>query len=170
MAPGSSKRDSMREGRLAALFRKTDEEPEAKATPKAKPAPAPEPEPVREEPVERERPAVPHPALSPQPEAPVDEPRIPTPQERLRHAFSADIPENVLEAPTLRRSTPDRDPFARYEAPTPGVVGSPVLRVIGVGGAGVNAVNRMVEAEVEGVEFVAINTDLQSLQQSTADI
>src|SRR5213078_4650261 len=39
-----------------------------------------------------------------------------------------------------------------------------------VGGAGVNAVNRMVEAEVEGVEFVAINTDLQSLQQSTADI
>jgi cell division protein FtsZ len=42
--------------------------------------------------------------------------------------------------------------------------------VVGVGGAGVNAVNRMVEAEVEGVEFVAINTDLQSLQQSTADI
>ena len=43
----------------------------------------------------------------------------------------------------------------------------PVIRVVGVGGAGVNAVNRMVEAEVEGVEFVAINTDLQSLQQST---
>ena len=39
-----------------------------------------------------------------------------------------------------------------------------------VGGPGVNAVNRMVEAEVEGVEFLAINTDLQSLQQSTADI
>src|SRR4051794_5508649 len=161
MAPGPSKRASMREGPLAALFRKTDgEEPEAKATPKAKPAPAPAPEPVREaerleepKPVARERPAVPHPALSPQPETPVDEPRIPTPQERLRHAFSADIPENVLEAPSLRRATPDRDPFARYEAPTPGVVGSPVLRVIGVGGAGVNAVNRMVEAEVEGVEF-----------------
>ena len=49
-------------------------------------------------------------------------------------------------------------------------VGQPVLRVVGVGGAGVNAVNRMVEAQVEGVEFVAINTDLQSLQQSTADI
>ena len=44
-----------------------------------------------------------------------------------------------------------------------------MLRVVGVGGAGVNAVNRMVEAEVHGVEFVAINTDLQSLQQSTAD-
>ena len=46
----------------------------------------------------------------------------------------------------------------------------PVLRVVGVGGAGVNAVNRMVEAEVEGVEFLAINTDVQSLQQSTADV
>ncbi|HEX4283066.1 MAG TPA: cell division protein FtsZ, partial [Solirubrobacteraceae bacterium] len=41
-------------------------------------------------------------------------------------------------------------------------------RVVGVGGGGVNAVNRMVEAEVEGVEFLAINTDLQSLQQSAA--
>lgn len=44
-----------------------------------------------------------------------------------------------------------------------------VLRVVGVGGAGVNAVNRMVEAQVPGVEFVAINTDLQSLQNSNAD-
>jgi cell division protein FtsZ len=44
-----------------------------------------------------------------------------------------------------------------------------VIRVVGVGGAGVNAVNRMVEAEVEGVEFLAVNTDLQSLKQSTAD-
>ena len=45
-----------------------------------------------------------------------------------------------------------------------------MLRVVGVGGAGVNAVNRMVEAEIEGVEFLAINTDLQSLQQCTADV
>jgi len=42
--------------------------------------------------------------------------------------------------------------------------------VVGVGGAGVNAVNRMVEAEVAGVEFIALNTDLQSLQQSSADV
>jgi cell division GTPase FtsZ len=45
----------------------------------------------------------------------------------------------------------------------------PQLRVVGVGGAGVNAVNRMIEAEVAGVEFVAVNTDAQSLQQSDAD-
>ncbi len=50
----------------------------------------------------------------------------------------------------------------------PRTVGTPVLRVVGVGGAGVNAVNRMVEAEIEGVEFLAINTDLQSLQTSAA--
>jgi cell division protein FtsZ len=42
--------------------------------------------------------------------------------------------------------------------------------VVGVGGAGVNAVNRMVEAHIPGVEFMAINTDLQSLQQSSADV
>ena len=170
MAPGPSKRASMREGPLAALFRKTDEEqPEAAAAP---PPPEPEPEPVREEPVARERPSVPHPGLRPQPqmEPAREEPRVPTPQERLRHAFSADIPENLMDsAPAIRR-TPDHDPFARYESASPSIAGSPVLRVVGVGGAGVNAVNRMVEAEVEGVEFVAINTDLQSLQQSTADI
>jgi cell division protein FtsZ len=46
----------------------------------------------------------------------------------------------------------------------------PVIRVVGVGGAGVNAVDRMVEAQIPGVEFMAINTDLQSLHQSTADV
>src|ERR687883_744936 len=54
--------------------------------------------------------------------------------------------------------------------PAPRVVHEPILRVVGVGGAGVNAVNRMIEAGVAGVEFVAINTDLQSLQQSSADV
>ena len=45
-----------------------------------------------------------------------------------------------------------------------------MIRVIGVGGAGVNAVNRMIDAGISGAEFLAINTDLQSLQQSTADV
>ncbi len=43
-----------------------------------------------------------------------------------------------------------------------------ILRVIGVGGAGGNAVNRMVSAEFKGVDFVAINTDLQVLRESSA--
>ena len=45
-----------------------------------------------------------------------------------------------------------------------------VIKVVGVGGGGTNAVNRMVEAGIPGVEFMAINTDLQSLQQSLADV
>lgn len=47
--------------------------------------------------------------------------------------------------------------------------GQPLIVVAGVGGAGVNAVNRMVEAGISGVEFIAINTDVQSLQSSAAD-
>src|SRR5690606_8420010 len=46
----------------------------------------------------------------------------------------------------------------------------PVIRVVGVGGGGTNAVNRMVEAGITGVEFIAINTDAQSLQDSNADV
>ncbi|MBO4384303.1 MAG: cell division protein FtsZ [Clostridia bacterium] len=44
------------------------------------------------------------------------------------------------------------------------------LKVIGVGGAGGNAVNRMVEAGLENVEFISINTDLQALSTSRADV
>lgn len=43
-----------------------------------------------------------------------------------------------------------------------------VIRVIGVGGAGSNAVNRMIEAGLQGVDFVAANTDLQALSKSQA--
>jgi cell division protein FtsZ len=42
------------------------------------------------------------------------------------------------------------------------------VRIIGVGGGGTNAVNRMVETGVQGVEFIAVNTDAQALQMSTA--
>jgi cell division protein FtsZ len=44
------------------------------------------------------------------------------------------------------------------------------IKVIGVGGGGNNAVNRMIEDGVEGVEFIAVNTDAQALNQSKADI
>ena len=44
-----------------------------------------------------------------------------------------------------------------------------VIKVVGVGGGGTNAVNRMVEAGVRGVEFVAVNTDRQALLMSDAD-
>jgi cell division protein FtsZ len=196
------KRASMREGPLAALFRKTEdlekdpatERPAAgAATPagaakpaaeaSASPTPSEHAQPsARDAPgetasVEPEHPresGVPHPSLHPGLE---QEPatRIPSPQERLRHAFSSEMPESLMDRPAapMPAQAPVRDTYIREEPRPFGEampVAQPVIRVVGVGGAGTNAVNRMVEAEVEGVEFLAINTDLQSLQQSTADI
>ncbi|MDP8967097.1 MAG: cell division protein FtsZ [Actinomycetota bacterium] len=174
----SGKRASMREGPLAALFRKTEEDAQEAGA-------APEPAPV-EEISPRE---VPHPSLAgPSGFVEDEEPAIPSPQDRLRSAFSSELPENLMEAPEpatpaagrARRKSAEQDlgdAFARGDAadrPTPfgqaKPAGQPVIRVVGVGGGGSNAVNRMVEAQVAGVEFVAINTDLQSLQDSLADI
>jgi len=150
----NAKRASMREGPLAALFRKTDEAAEQESDrPERPPESAP-----------------PHPALNTSAETQEEEPPapVPTPRERLRHAFSSEIPENVMDRPVVGRARPTvRRSLSTGEN---GAVEKPVIRVVGVGGGGVNAVNRMVEAEVEGVEFLAVNTDLQSLQQSTADI
>jgi cell division protein FtsZ len=162
MDPG--KRASMREGPLAALFRKTEdeglEEPLRKEEPAAAPPPPPEAEPPRRV---QQTPAA---RRAEEPVAP--EPNVRTPEERLRTVFSSDIPENMLD-----RSDPHPPRYGREEPhaiSTPQQTLHPVLRVVGVGGAGVNAVNRMVEAQVEGVEFIAVNTDLQSLQQSRADV
>ncbi|HEX3277548.1 MAG TPA: cell division protein FtsZ [Thermoleophilaceae bacterium] len=100
---------------------------------------------------------------------------VPTPEERLRSVFSPDIPENILDrdpappaqpAPRREPVEPERSPYAMPSGTRE--TAEPVLRVVGVGGAGVNAVNRMIEAEVEGVEFLAVNTDTQSLEQSAA--
>ena len=46
----------------------------------------------------------------------------------------------------------------------------PILKVIGVGGGGGNAVNRMIENDVKGVDFVVINTDAQVLRLAKADV
>ena len=220
-----SKRASMREGPLAALFSKTEEEnvdleraggeEPARKTGSDKPD-----KPDRKAPSEPEATAAEPVASAEEPRAqPDDQPHdVPSPRERLRNVFSAEIPGNLMEPPaaseaageavaaTARATAPAAtapatsagrtkagatktaasdasaseippvDVYAREEsraataAPGGQPVINPVIRVAGVGGAGVNAVNRMVEAEVAGVEFLAINTDLQSLQQSTADI
>ena len=199
----SGKRASMREGPLAQLFRKTEDErgrrqPRSRARrrpasrrraaagrPVAEPAPATEPAAAsppggalvraarhRGRPARRgARRAA---ASEEQPERARRSSRyegVPTPEERLRSVFSADIPENILDAspePAAPPSPSMPEP-PRYGMPSAGRMTEPVLRVVGVGGAGVNAVNRMIEAEVEGVEFMAVNTDIQSLEQSAAD-
>ena len=45
-----------------------------------------------------------------------------------------------------------------------------IIKVIGVGGGGSNAVNHMIEEGVNGVEFIVANTDVQALDKSKADI
>jgi cell division protein FtsZ len=133
----------MREGPLAALFRRTEEAQQQVA------------------PAEPPRPAAPE--VDDRPPAP----RTPTPQERLRHAFSSDLPDNIMSPPE-----PVRPSAADYQWESAGldIARQPELRVVGVGGGGVNAVNRMIEAEVTGVEFIALNTDAQSLNQSAAHV
>ena len=44
------------------------------------------------------------------------------------------------------------------------------IKVIGIGGGGGNAINRMIEAGIEGVEFIAVNTDLQALSSNKAGL
>ncbi|MBX5470107.1 MAG: cell division protein FtsZ [Thermoleophilaceae bacterium] len=153
------KRASMREGPLAALFRRTEEEgigdtPAPRQEPPSEERPAPER-------TEELRPAPPS-ARTPRTEDVPERRPIPTPEERLKAVFSADIPENILDRPSASPA-----PVSGWD-PASDPSRGPVLRVVGVGGAGVNAVNRMIEAGVEGVDFIAVNTDAQSLQASEA--
>jgi cell division protein FtsZ len=80
------------------------------------------------------------------PAAPADEPVRSRPQ-------VVDLPE------TGGDTGPSRAAGAPYLA---------VIRVVGVGGGGCNALNRMIDAGVTGVEFIAVNTDIQQLQMSNA--
>jgi cell division protein FtsZ len=140
-------------------------------------ASTPQVDPRREEPVARE-PEPPAPAREPEPEPRQEdlpaESSEPAP-ERLKRVFaeeprprnpreSRDAHEDFVQTPRYGREEP------AYEAPGSGEPHQPVIKVVGVGGAGVNAVNRMVDARIPGVEFMAVNTDLQSLQLCVADI
>ncbi len=152
----SGKRASMREGPLAALFRKTEEDGAPKAD-------APEQrEEVRREPVERRPP--PEPARARARTVPV---AVRAPQDRLLRGH----PREHHGARARPATQPERAPRNEHEPvhlPASPLTRKPVLRVVGVGGAGVNAVDRMIEAQVEGVEFIAVNTDMQSLEESSA--
>jgi cell division protein FtsZ len=166
----ADKRASMREGPLADLFRKTEKEGVG--------APVPSETRLRRGgPFTAAQEAAAVPDLTPSDGDPGF--RAPTPQERLRHAFSSDSSDDVGShlapaGPPVAAEPEPVDPWGpserRYLAVSPQPVGVPKLRVVGVGGAGVNAVNRMIEAELAGVEFLAVNTDVQSLAQSAAHV
>ena len=185
----NKKRASMREGPLADLFRSTEESvaPEdvkvtAKSngggpvavedpvleTPLPEPVPEPTPEPVPEptpDPVPEPVPG-PEPVPEPTPPEPIAETDIQIHHEGLERLMGG--PGFEVRPRYGRQEPSTNQPAARQ--PVVPRTHQAVLRVVGVGGAGVNAVNRMVEAELPGVEFLAINTDLQSLQTSNADL
>jgi len=169
------RRASMREGPLAELFRATEA---AQRQAEGEPAPA-EPEAAPKEPEERtvehvpsweeacaEAPApappapTPPPPLPPPPPAPVPPPQPPAPPPpQIRH-----------EPPVTRYVEPMPEAPARlYRAPAADTGAYlAVIKVVGVGGAGLNAVNRMIDAGISEVDFVAVNTDSQALQMSDA--
>jgi cell division protein FtsZ len=103
----------------------------------------------------------PGPLSAPDPAA--DTSSVPDAQDRLKRIFSESPPDPRDDGPRYGRQEPSSGPGA-------GVPHNPVIRVIGVGGGGVNAINRMIEAQIPGVEFMAVNTDLQSLQLCMADL
>jgi len=211
----NAKRASMREGPLSALFRKTTGgAPAAPTTPVSETESAPQTGAVRAgtgTPTAAAGATAPAaPVATPGQErsgaapvastTPARRQGVPSPTERLRSAFSPEIPEipaDRLEAARARAAAVTAvtaDTTAAFTQPAQvragatqpvvparlaissrqgmaadvDVLKQPVLRVVGVGGAGVNAVNRMIEAGIEGVDFIAINTDLQSLQTSAA--
>lgn len=97
------------------------------------------------------------------PDPAADTSGVPDAQDRLKRIFSETPPDPRDDGPRYGRQEPG-------SAPGAGVPHNPVIRVIGVGGGGVNAINRMIEAQIPGVEFMAVNTDLQSLQLCMADL
>src|SRR6266540_1778455 len=76
--------------------------------------------------------------------------------------------EDEIETP----APPRPDPAPRLHRAPGGMPGSYLakIQVVGVGGAGLNAVNRMIDAGINQVEFIAVNTDLQQLQMSDAEL
>jgi cell division protein FtsZ len=157
------RRASMREGPLAELFKATEaaqrqaERAESGGEPEPSEADAATVEHAAPEPAERTLSAAPEPAGPPEPASTAAAPAAAPPSERRYE----EPPVSRLSdaAPRLHR-TP-RPESAAYLA---------VIRVVGVGGGGLNAVNRMIEAGISQVEFIAVNTDIQQLRMCEAPI
>jgi cell division protein FtsZ len=192
------RRASMREGPLAELFRATEaaqrqaeqraegEEPPAdEAQGAAVPAQEPEERTVEHVPsweeevaAEAPAPAPPDPRPDPQPEpAPIPEPLPPPPPPEVRRvppppAQSPPPPAAVEPPPAARYVDPLPESPARLHRAPRADAGAylAVIKVVGVGGAGLNAVNRMIDAGISQVEFVGVNTDLQALHMSDAAV
>jgi cell division protein FtsZ len=174
------RRASMREGPLAELFRATEAaqrqaEKEGREFEPEQEQPKPEPEQEAAAPAEAP-PAEPKPSALEPPEKTVEHvpeweeaapPPPPPPSEPVR--LPERDPEPQREAPRPKLEPLPEPPPRLHRVPEPGAYIA-VIRVVGVGGAGLNAVNRMIDADISQVEFVALNTDIQQLQTSDAPV
>ena len=108
-----------------------------------------------------------------------DQPDEPAPERKQRPA-PAPAPEPAAETPPREVREADR-PVTRWLEPIPDNPARlergrepasylAVIRVVGVGGAGLNALDRMIDAGITQVEFIAVNTDIQQLQMSDAPV
>jgi cell division protein FtsZ len=162
------RRASMREGPLAELFRATEAaqrqaEKEGRAQPEREPKQAEAAEPTPKAPPEPPEETVEH-VPEWEEKAP---PAPPPPSEPVRLPERA--PEPRAEPPRPKLEPLPEPPPRLHRVPEPGAYIA-VIRVVGVGGAGLNAVNRMIDADISQVEFVAVNTDIQQLQTSDAPV
>jgi cell division protein FtsZ len=170
------KRASMREGPLAELFRAT-EAAQKQQEQQAGAQPAEEPHESTVEHVPSWEDEVETPTPPPQPE-PLPEPGEPEPEPPSTPPSPDPTPEptppppTVPEPPVTRYLEPLPEPAPRLHRAPGGMPGSYLakIQVVGVGGAGLNAVNRMIDAGINQVEFIAVNTDLQQLQMSDAEL
>jgi cell division protein FtsZ len=185
------KRASMREGPLAELFRKTEaaqrgQEPEPHAPKEQDEAPAAETDPravvAFEETVEHvpdfAKPAEPEPAstaaapAAPETMEPVKPEPIPIPSPAPATSAPEESAEAAASRATARYFQTILEPAPRlHRVPPPkGAAYIAAIRVVGVGGAGLNALHRMIDAGIAQVDFVAVNTDLQALAHSDAPV
>lgn len=88
--------------------------------------------------------------------------------DNVSETSSAEPPETVTSPPLATLPAPNTE-VANVMAGNPQNYLA-VIKVVGIGGGGVNAVNRMIDAGLKGVEFIAVNTDAQALLMSDADV
>src|SRR5215218_1032839 len=159
------KRASMREGPFAELFRAT-EAAQRQAEKEGKALPG---EPL-EETVEHPPPNPPRLEVAPTPE-PAEPPPAPAPAPPVREAPPPQPEDHGPDRGIARLLDPMPEPPPRlHRAPRADSAYRAVIRVVGVGGAGLNALNRMIDAGLSDVEFVAVNTDLLHLALSDAEM
>jgi cell division protein FtsZ len=160
------KRASMREGPLAELFRAT-EAAQKKEDDESKGEQSDAPKHVANEPLEQTVEHVPTWEESVENVTAAASPTVAPPPAPAEPVRERDEPEPVPEPPPLERfSLPEAAPRI-HRAPRSDVASYLAsIRVVGVGGAGLNALHRMMDAGVSQVEFIAVNTDIQQLHTS----